>query len=79
MLTRRAGAAQIELVEDAVQAALAAALTAWTDQALPEDPGAWVYRVACNQLTGDLRRQAEQSQIDEADAEREARGGRPPP
>src|SRR4051812_9453167 len=27
---------------------------------------------------GDLRRQAEQSQIDEAEAEREARGGRPP-
>ena len=58
MLTRRAGASHLELVEDAVQVALMAALTTWTDQALPEDPGAWLYRVAYNQLVGDLRKQA---------------------
>jgi len=58
MLTRRAGAQHLELVEDAVQTALMAALTAWTEHGLPEDPGAWLYRVAHNQLIGDLRRKA---------------------
>jgi len=68
MLTRRAGAPQIELVEDAVQTALVAALTAWTDQVLPEDPGAWLYRVAYNQLIGDLRRKAGRLRILEQEA-----------
>ena len=45
-------------MEDAVQGALLAALTAWTAQGLPEDPGAWLYRVAYNNLIGDLRRTA---------------------
>jgi RNA polymerase sigma factor (sigma-70 family) len=56
MLTRRAGVQQIDLVEDSVQSALLAALTTWTARGLPEDPGAWLYRVACNNLIGDLRR-----------------------
>lgn len=53
----------IELVEDAVQSALMAALTAWTSQGLPNDPGAWLYRVAHNQLIGELRRNAGRLQI----------------
>ena len=48
----------LEVVEDAVQGALLAALTAWTAQGLPDDPGAWLYRVAYNNLIGDLRRKA---------------------
>jgi RNA polymerase sigma-70 factor (ECF subfamily) len=68
MLTRRAGAPHIELVEDAVQTALMAALTAWTDQALPDDPGAWLYRVAYNQLIGDLRRNSGRLRILEQEA-----------
>lgn len=35
-----------------------AALTAWTAEGLPEDPGAWLYRVAYNRLTGALRQDA---------------------
>jgi predicted RNA polymerase sigma factor len=58
VLTRKAGVRHIHLVEDAVQGALLAALTAWTAQGLPEDPGAWLYRVAYNNLIGDLRRTA---------------------
>ena len=58
LLTRKAGVQHIELVEDAVQDALLVALTAWTARGLPEDPGAWLYRVAYNNLVGDLRRQA---------------------
>lgn len=63
LLVRKAGARHLELVEDAVQAALMAALSAWTTQGLPDDPGAWVYRVAHNQLIGELRRRAGRSQI----------------
>src|SRR5947209_3079228 len=58
VLTRKVGVRHIDLVEDAVQGALLAALTAWTAQGLPEDPGAWLYRVAYNNLIGDLRRTA---------------------
>jgi RNA polymerase sigma factor (sigma-70 family) len=58
LLTRKAGVRNIELVEDAVQSALLTALTAWTAQGLPDDPGAWLYRVAHNNLMGDLRQKA---------------------
>jgi hypothetical protein len=58
MLTRRAGVRHVEIVEDAVQSALMAALTEWTAHGLPGDPGAWLYRVAYNRLIGDLRQKA---------------------
>jgi len=77
-LTRRVGAPHIELVEDAVQAALMAALTAWTDRPVPEDPGAWLYRVAHNQLIGDLRRKAGQIRILERQAGVAGQGDPPP-
>lgn len=48
----------IDVVEDAVQSALLAALTTWTTQGLPKDPGAWMYRVAHNNLIGEFRRKA---------------------
>src|SRR5947207_7071566 len=57
MLTRRVGTPHLDLVEDAVQSALMAALTDWTDETIPEDPSAWLYRVALNRLIGDLRRE----------------------
>jgi len=52
LLTRRVGVRHIDVVEDAVQSALLAALTTWTTRGLPEDPGAWLYRVAQNNLIG---------------------------
>src|SRR5712691_3877842 len=58
LLTRKIGLRHIDLVEDAVQGALLAALTTWTARGLPEDPGAWLYRVAYNNMMGDLRRNA---------------------
>ena len=58
MLTRRVGVRHSELVEDAVQSALMAALTAWTERGLPGDPSAWLYKVAYNQLIQDLRRES---------------------
>jgi RNA polymerase sigma-70 factor (ECF subfamily) len=58
MLARRVGVRHIELVEDAVQSALLAALTAWTEQTLPDDPGAWLYKVAYHRLIQDLRQKS---------------------
>jgi RNA polymerase sigma factor (sigma-70 family) len=57
-LANKVGVRHVELVEDAVQSALAAALTAWVANGLPRDPSAWLYRVASNQLVGELRKGA---------------------
>jgi RNA polymerase sigma factor (sigma-70 family) len=61
MLARRVGVRNIELVEDAVQSALEAALATWKE--LPDNPSAWLYRVARNRLIQDLRRQAGRDKI----------------
>lgn len=57
-LAHKVGVHHVELVEDAVQSALEAALTAWVARGLPRDPGAWLYRAASNHLVGALRRDA---------------------
>lgn len=56
VLSRRYGAHRIELCEDAAQAALLRAVQLWTASSQPEDRGAWLYRVANNQLLDALRR-----------------------
>ncbi len=58
VLVRQVGVRHIQFVEDAVQSALAAALCAWTAQPLPENPSAWLYKVARNRLIQDLRRES---------------------
>ena len=55
MLSRRAGVQYIEAVEDAVQSALMAGLETWTVAGLPDNPSAWLFRVAHNHLMGELR------------------------
>lgn len=45
----------IEAIEDAVQNALMKAIQAWTPSGLPDNPSAWLYRVAFNELMGDFR------------------------
>jgi RNA polymerase sigma-70 factor (ECF subfamily) len=57
-LANKVGVRHVELVEDAVQSALEAALTAWVAKGLPRDPGAWLYRAACNHVVGALRKDA---------------------
>ncbi len=54
-LSRRVGVQHIEAVEDAVQSALMAALESWTVAGLPDNPSAWLFRVAHNDLVGELR------------------------
>jgi len=73
VLTRRVGVRHLESVEDAVQDALLAALTAWTARGIPDNPSSWLYRVAYNSLIGDLRRRSSRYEIlEQADDEFEA-------
>ena len=55
VLTRTAGLRHLELVEDAVQGALLTALGDWTVHGVPDHPGGWLYRVAHNNVIGELR------------------------
>jgi predicted RNA polymerase sigma factor len=55
-LSCRVGVQYIEDVEDAVQSALMTALETWTIAGLPDNPPAWLFRVAHNNLMGELRR-----------------------
>src|SRR5436189_813700 len=68
ILTHKVGVRHVDLVEDAVQTALMIALTSWVAKGLPEDPEAWLYRVAYNDLIGALRKDAGRLRILEAAA-----------
>ncbi len=57
-LTGVFGADRIELVEDVVQEALLAALRHWRFHGVPENPRAWLVRVARNRALDVLRREA---------------------
>jgi len=56
ILSRRFGVHRLELCEDAAQTALLQATRSWSLQ-LPDDPGAWLYRVAHNYVLDELRRE----------------------
>jgi RNA polymerase sigma-70 factor (ECF subfamily) len=56
ILSRRFGVQRLELCEDAVQTALLQATQSWAT-GLPDDPGAWLYRVAHNYILDELRRE----------------------
>lgn len=63
MLVRRVGARHLEAVEDAVQAALLAAVESWPRGTMPERPSAWLYRVAHHHVVGELRRSARHGEL----------------
>lgn len=54
-LALRFGLANLELIEDAVQSALAQALATWSRRGLPQNPAAWLTRVAYNAVIDQLR------------------------
>jgi RNA polymerase sigma factor (sigma-70 family) len=58
MLSRRVGMRHLEAVEDAVQSTLLTALKSWTTDGTPENPSAWLFRVAHNHAVEELRRRA---------------------
>jgi len=55
VLTRVFGLQNLELVEDVVQGALVQALETWKIHGVPEDPAAWMYRVARNKALDLIR------------------------
>jgi RNA polymerase sigma factor (sigma-70 family) len=56
ILSRRFGHHRLELCEDAAQSALLQATQSWSSK-LPDEPGAWLYRVAHNYVLDELRRE----------------------
>jgi RNA polymerase sigma-70 factor (ECF subfamily) len=56
VLARIFGWRHFDLVEDMVQATLLDALEAWRIRGVPDDPSAWVHRVAKNKILDALRR-----------------------
>src|SRR5262245_60580366 len=56
ILSRRFGVHRMELCEDAAQTALLQATQSWSSK-LPDEPGAWLYRVAYNYVLDELRRE----------------------
>jgi RNA polymerase sigma-70 factor (ECF subfamily) len=65
MLSRRVGVHYLETVEDAVQSALLWALESWTRTKVPDNPTAWLYRVAHNRVISELRQRARHGRIAE--------------
>lgn len=62
-LSRRVGVHHLEEVEDAVQSALEKAVETWTRSGRPDNPSAWLTRVAHNELLGALRQSAGRQRI----------------
>ena len=63
MLSRQVGIQYLEVVEDAVQSALMTALSSWTGKGVPDNPSAWLFKVAHNNLVGELRQRAGRDRI----------------
>ena len=64
MLSRRFGVRHLGPVEDAVQAALLAAVETWPREKVPDNPSAWLFRVANNRLAAELQRRRRRSELD---------------
>jgi len=63
MIVRRVGVHHLEAVEDAVQTALVSALESWPRSSVPENPSAWLFRVAHNHFVGELRRLGRRAEL----------------
>jgi RNA polymerase sigma factor (sigma-70 family) len=66
MLSRRLGLHHLQIIEDAVQSALLAAFERWTAAgSLPDNPSAWLYQAAHNNVIGELRQRARRERLEE--------------
>lgn len=63
VLTRATGPEHLALAEDAAQSALSAALTSWVRDGAPDDPPAWLFRVAHRHLLAELRLRGRRGRI----------------
>lgn len=57
VLTRAFGLARIDLVEDMVSSAILQAMNTWKQGKLPDNPAAWIHRVARNRILDSLRKE----------------------
>ncbi len=57
VLTRAFGIRRIDLIEDMVQVAMLEAMHAWKQRGVPDNPAAWIHRVAKNRILDALRRE----------------------
>lgn len=64
-LTRRLGSSHLELAEDVAQEALMAALSIWPYKGMPDNPAAWLTRVARNKAIDRLRRENRELAFDD--------------
>jgi RNA polymerase sigma factor (sigma-70 family) len=63
LLAGRLGAGNLGRIEDAVQTAMLRAVEAWTHSTPPDDPQAWLYRVAYNGYLESVRREGRHRRI----------------
>jgi RNA polymerase sigma-70 factor (ECF subfamily) len=66
-LVARLGPKRLEMAEDVVQDAVIAAMATWPFKGMPDNPGAWLNRVARNKAYDRLRREGRESPFDEPD------------
>lgn len=71
-LARRYGPHELAAIEDAVQSAMLAALQVWGPRGIPEEPAAWLHRVALNELRDGYRKRGRRAQLLESRAEETA-------
>lgn len=71
VLVKIFGTENIELAEDVIQDAMIVAIEKWEKNGLPENPTAWLYRVAKNKAIDIVRRKKHSSTIDFSDPERQ--------
>jgi RNA polymerase sigma factor (sigma-70 family) len=64
VLTRRVGVRHLQAVEDAAQAALLIAVEGWPRDGLPDNPSAWLFRVANNRLLSELQRSRRHGELE---------------
>jgi len=57
VLTRLFGSENLELAEDIVQDSIVEAIKNWTHKGVPDNPTAWLYRVAKNKALNILARE----------------------
>ncbi len=70
ILTRILGTENLELAEDVVQETLIQAMETWKHSGPPENPPAWLFRVAKNKAIDALRRQRHSVRFDFSDGDR---------
>ncbi|MBL8751684.1 MAG: sigma-70 family RNA polymerase sigma factor [Planctomycetes bacterium] len=78
-LCSKLGPGRLDLVEDVVQEALARALRVWPAEGVPDNPEAWVFRVAQNLALDALRRRRIELRVDDELQRRTAGAAAPPP